>query len=194
MDKLILGILMLKKLTVYELRAVIKMNFQAMCSDSLGSIQSAIKRLLDADMVTFSEYVEKSVNKKQYSITDKGRKELAQWLQTPANISGSKNMELGKLLFMGMLTTQQRASLIEGIVKQLEKDLDELLIIQSTISGKSKEQMIEYWNIDLDYFSGIAEKANSIGAFEELTLQYGIDLAKFNIEWFRKLKERNEHV
>ena len=35
-----------------------------MCSDSLGSIQAALKKLLMLEMVTFEELVEKGVNKK----------------------------------------------------------------------------------------------------------------------------------
>lgn len=46
MDKIILGLLMLKKLTIYELRSIIEMNFTSMCSNSMGSIQAAIKSCL----------------------------------------------------------------------------------------------------------------------------------------------------
>lgn len=189
MEKLILGLLMLKKFTVYEIRAAIRLNFQAMCSDSLGSIQAAIKRLLEGGMITFSEYVEKSVNKKQYSITDKGRAALMEWLQTPANISGSKNMELGKLLFMGMLPAEERSALIDGMVAKLEQDLNELLAVQSAVPNNLKESWLEFWKTDLEYYGDVSKQLEAIAAFEEVTLQYGIDIAKFNIEWFRKLKE-----
>ncbi|MCL2377155.1 MAG: PadR family transcriptional regulator [Defluviitaleaceae bacterium] len=191
MEKLILGILMLRKLTVYEIRNEIKRNLNAMCSDSLGSIQAAIKRLLDAEMVTFSEYVEKSVNKKQYAITDKGRKELIGWLQVPANVSGSKNMEFGKLLFMGMLPAEERSALIDEIIANLEKDLEELLTIQSTFTDESRAMLLEYWKTDMGYYGFVAEKSKEVNAFRGLTLQYGIDTCKFNIEWFEKLREIN---
>ena len=191
MEKLILGILMLKRLTVYEIRAVIKANFQSMCSDSLGSIQSAIKRLLEAEMVTFSEYVEKSVNKKRYSITEKGRKELIQWIQIPADISNSKNMELGKLLFMGMLSIEERSSLIDEIISKLEEDLDELFMIQSATTDEEKSKILEYWKTDPKYYGFVSENSRQIVEYQYLTLQYGIDITKFNIEWFKSLKERN---
>jgi len=190
-EKLILGILMLKRLTVYEIRAVIKANFQSMCSDSLGSIQSAIKRLLEAEMVTFSEYVEKSVNKKRYSITEKGRKELIQWIQIPADISNSKNMELGKLLFMGMLSIEERSSLIDEIISKLEEDLDELFMIQSATTDEEKSKILEYWKTDPKYYGFVSENSRQIVEYQYLTLQYGIDITKFNIEWFKSLKERN---
>jgi len=191
MEKLILGILMLRKLTVYEIRNEIKRNLNAMCSDSLGSIQAAMKRLLDAGMVTFCEYVEKSVNKKQYAITEEGRKELIGWLKTPANISGSKNMELGKFLFMGMLLTEDRSALIDEIIAQLEEDLGVLLAIQTSFTDESRAMLLEYWKTDMEYYGFVAEKSKEVNAFRGLTLQYGIDTCKFNIEWFKKLKETN---
>jgi len=191
MEKLILGILMLKKLTVYEIRAIVKANFQSMCSDSLGSIQSAIKRLLDAGMVTFSEYVEKSVNKKQYSITAKGREELLQWLKVPANIAGAKNMELGKFLFMGMLPTEEHAALIDDMISKLEDELAELLAVQSAISQEETQKTMDGWKTDWEYYRYVAEKSDAIINYQLLTLQYGIDIAKFNIEWFKNLRRKN---
>ena len=179
---------MLKKLTVYEIRAVIRANFQSMCSDSLGSIQAALKRLLASEMVTFSEYVEKSVNKKRFAITGKGRQELMAWLQVPADISGSKNMELGKFLFMGFLSAEERSSLIDEIITGLEKNLDELLMIKSATTDESKTQVIEHWKTDTGYYGFVSERSREIVNYQMLTLQYGIDTTKFNIDWFKKLK------
>jgi DNA-binding PadR family transcriptional regulator len=190
MEKMILGILMMSQLTVYEIRAVIRANFQAMCSDSMGSIQAAIKRLLDAEAITVSEYVEKGVNKKRYSITEKGRAQLMDWLQTPANISGAKNMELGKFLFMGMLPAEKQMPLIKEIIRHLEEDLAQLLDIQAGITPDQKAGVIAYWQSNPAYYSDVLEKATSIAKFEELTLQYGIDTTKFNIEWFKRLVKK----
>lgn len=200
MDKIILGILMLQRLTVYEIRSILKRNFQAMCSDSLGGIQATLKKLLSAGMVTCREYVEKSVNKKQYSITDNGRKDFLAWLHTPANLSNPKDMELGKLLFMGFVPTGERLPLIDEIIVILEKELSELLELQSFIPVKEEtKQMIDYYLNDPEYCSGIqtatrnsdiTENVNDLATFNLLSLQYGIDLTKFQIEWFCSLREK----
>ena len=50
---------MIKHFTVYEIRQIIRQNFTSICSDSLGSIQAALKKLSQQEAVTFSEYVEK---------------------------------------------------------------------------------------------------------------------------------------
>ena len=201
LDKIILGLLMLKRLTVYEIRGIIRKNFKAMCSDSLGSIQAAIKRLLAEQLITCQEYVEKSVNKKQYSITAEGRKVFSGWVHTPAEISNPKNIELGKLLFMGLVPIENRLSLVVESIALMEKELDELRAIQQSAAAQQEgeDQMVAYWNNDAEYAQGvrdatetakIEESARDIGDFQMLALQYGIDVTRFQIEWYRKLERR----
>lgn len=46
MEKIILRILILGRMTAYEIRNIIRQNYTAMCSDSLGSIHVALKNYL----------------------------------------------------------------------------------------------------------------------------------------------------
>ncbi|MCL2013234.1 MAG: PadR family transcriptional regulator [Cystobacterineae bacterium] len=202
MDKIILGLLMLKRLTVYEIRNIIRQNFKDICSDSLGSIQAAIKKLLAAQMLTCSEYVEKSVNKKQYSITDRGRGAFSEWIQSPALLAGGKNMELGKLLFMGLVPAEKCLLLVDEMIASLEKKLSFLLEVQAVakVEGKAnKERVIAYLREDSEYDTGIqqatqnadlGENINRIGYFQFATLQYGIASLTFHIQWLQTLKEK----
>jgi len=199
-DKLILGLLMLNKFTVYEIRGLINQFFKSMCSDSLGGIRAAVNKLFIAQMVTCSEYVERGVNKKQYAITDKGREEFLEWIRTPANVSLPKNMELGKLLFMGFVPTGNRMALVNEIISILENQLTALTHKQSAINwDKGKLEAIAIWENDLEYFEGIkmatqkadiAESAEDIKLFQMYSLQYEIDTTKFQIEWFTKLRNQ----
>jgi len=200
MSYLILGLLMLRRYTVYEIRGAISQNFKSMCSDSMGSIQTAIKKLLAAEMIVCSEYVEKSVNKKRYSITDKGREEFLSWVGTPADLSEGKNMELGKLLFMGFVPASQRLELIDEIILLLESKLSYMLGVQSCANvSAGKTEAAQYWERDPEYWLGVqkaiqnsdmGETADIIGYFQMITLQHGIDSCKFNIDWFKTLREK----
>ena len=194
---------MLNRLTVYEIRMIIQKNFFGVCSDSMGSIQAAIKKLLAGEMVEFEEYVEKSVNKKRYSITAKGREAFQGWVETPAELSSATNMELGKLLFMGLMPTEKCNKVIAQIIADEERELEQHLVLQESIKEISIEEaykaMLAYWEMDPEYHKGIQDAIGStnditnidgIVRFQELALQYGIDYMKFNIEWFKKLKER----
>jgi len=201
MDKLILGLLMIQRLTVYEIRTVVKKNFWGICSDSMGSIQAAIKKLLAAGMIEFSEYVEKSVNKKRYFITNKGRKEFSTWVQTPADMTTATNMELGKLLFMGLTPEAKHGELIDQIIADTEKELEMHLELQAKLNEvlpAAEQQFKAYWQHDPEYHKGIqdamqstddSKNINNMAFYQLMALQYGIDSMKFDIEWFKKLKE-----
>ncbi|MCL2044869.1 MAG: PadR family transcriptional regulator [Oscillospiraceae bacterium] len=202
MEKIILGILMLKRLTLYEIRNIIKTSFKSMCSDSSGSIQAALKRLLTSEMVTYTEFVENSVNKKQYSITDKGREMFIEWLSTPADMTNTKNMELGKFLFMGLLPSKKRIELLNEMLEKLEMELAYVSLIWNSVATYGStdiQQALSVWINDPEYLEGILkatecsdanESANSIEDYQRHTIQYGIDGLQFSVDWFRALRDK----
>ena len=199
MDKIILGILMLHRMTAYELRNVIRNNFKSMCSDSLGSIQAALKKLLMSKMVTFEELVEKGVNTKRYSITDVGQKTLIEWISVPIDMSKTKNLDIGKLLFMGYISKNEQKNLIDKIIHSLEKEYTSLKKLRESIHiEKERETLKDHLLKDTEYQeriknlnkeNDIYENIKEISKFTLATLDYGIDITAFNIEWFKKLKK-----
>ena len=200
MDKIILGILMLHRMTAYELRNFIKNNFKSMYSDSLGSIQAALKKLFELEMVTFEELVEKGVNKKRYSITETGREALIEWIKIPINTSKTKNYDFGKLFFMGYVSKKDQKTLIDKIILSLEEEYEALKKLKESIDVEEESEEIEnYLLTDMEYKDRIKnldkgkeliENIREISKFTLATLDYGIDVTAFNIEWFKKLKKR----
>ena len=200
MDKIILGILMLRRMTTYELRNTIRDNFKSMCSDSLGSIQVALKKLLSLKMVTFEELVEKGVNKKRYAITDIGQKVLMEWIKIPIDISKTKNIDMGKLLFMGYIPKNEQKNLINKIILSLEEEYSELKNLKESINFENERLAIEnYLLTDTEYQeriknlnkkNNVSKNIKEISKFTLATLDYGIDVVDFNIKWFKKLKTK----
>ena len=200
MDKIILGIVMLRIMTAYELRNTIRDNFKSMCSDSLGSIQAALKKLLSLKMVTFEELVEKGINKKRYAITDIGEKVLMEWIKIPIDISKTKNIDMGKLLFMGYIPKNEQKNLINKIILSLEEEYSELKNLKESINFENERLGIEnYLLTDTEYQeriknlnkkNNVSKNIKEISKFTLATLDYGIDVVDFNIKWFKKLKTK----
>ena len=200
MDKIILGILMLHRMTAYELRNFIKNNFKSMYSDSLGSIQAALKKLFELEMVTFEELVEKGVNKKRYSITEAGQEALIEWIKIPINTSKTKNYDFGKLFFMGYVSKKDQKTLIDKIIISMEEEYEALKKLKESIDVEEESEEIEnYLLTDIEYKERIKnldkgkeliENIREISKFTLATLDYGIDVTAFNIEWFKKLKKK----
>jgi len=193
---------MLKRLTAYEIRGILKRNFKGMCSDSMGSIQAAMKKLLADGLVVYSEYVENGVNKKRYSITDEGRKALIEWIKVPADMTASKNMDFGKFLFMGLLPAEKRLPLLDEMILKIEEELSGMLELLDYSQGQisaNKKLAIENWENDGEYLDGIinatqnpdvTENINGIGEYQMYTLQYGIDSLRFQADWFKNLRKQ----
>ena len=191
---------MLRRMTAYELRNTIRDNFKSMCSDSLGSIQAALKKLLSLKMVTFEELVEKGINKKRYAITDIGEKVLMEWIKIPIDISKTKNIDMGKLLFMGYIPKNEQKNLINKIVLSLEEEYSELKNLKESINFENERLAIEnYLLTDTEYQeriknlnknNNVSKNIKEISKFTLATLDYGIDVVDFNIKWFKKLKTK----
>ena len=200
MDKLILGLLMIKHFTVYEIRQVMRQNFSSMCSDSLGSIQAALKKLSQQGAVTYSEYVEKGKMKKEYAITALGRILFLEWLKTPIDMSKNKNMDLGKFLFMGYLPKKEQLQMLDLTIEGLEVEVQEFEAVKDAIRFTEEQEKVKAYLeqnshlatelIETSQAADLAESISQIGYFEMKTLEFGLDSARFQLDWFSKLRQQ----
>ncbi len=200
MDKLILGLLMIKYFTVYEIRQVMRQNFSSMCSDSLGSIQAALKKLSQQGAVTYSEYVEKGKMKKEYAITASGRILFLEWLKTPIDMSKNKNMDLGKFLFMGYLPKKEQLHMLDLTIEGLEVEVQEFEAVKDAIRYTEEQEKVKAYLeqnshlatelIETSQAADLAESISQIGYFEMKTLEFGLDSARFQLDWFTKLRQQ----
>lgn len=201
MEMIILGMLMFKRFTIYEMRNYIHTNLRAMCSDSVGSIQATIKKLLANEMIIYNEYVENSVNKKLYEITDLGRQRFSELVQKPMAAGKMKNMELSKLYFMGLVPKTERIPLIDAYIKELQEELNHMHGIEYAVKqiGSEKEKYVAAIKSDLKYaedmmrysgHSSLTDSINDIIEFTLCTLEYGLRITEFELSWYIELRER----
>ena len=208
MEYFILGLLMLRKLTAYELHTIIKGNYQDICSDSIGNIQRALKKLYKKGLVTLEEINSGKVIKKIFSITPVGRAEFMTWLDNPIKISKAKNMELGRLLMLGFLTKEQQFANIDQVIQDLSEAYEYLKVIEATIKVQAEEtgdveqlQLVCFSEdqvylkefLDAVEADDFLEVLKSASKFSYLTLKYGIAEVKFNLEWFENLRKELEN-
>jgi len=203
MDKIILGLLLLQRLTVYEIRAFLQMNMQGMCSDSLGSIQAALKKLLANGMVNFEEGVENGVNKKRYHITEAGRLYFKEWVQRPMCPGKRKDMEMSKFFFMGMAPKAKRVELLESYIKELRGQqayYDGIAAaipasrVQAELEQVSEKMTSEQIHgiLSTSEQESLQESLEDYVTFTLFTLEYARELLAFDIAWFEKLQMRLE--
>lgn len=190
MDIIILGLLMIQNCTIYEMKKVIETNFTNISSSSVGSMQAAVKKLLSKNMICFSEYVEDSVNKKVYEITEEGKKYFFSSISEPMRYK-EKNMELSKFFFMGFAPKSKRLELVEAYIAELQEELFPLEQIKFATEIQP--------DFDEDYLLMLKEKGaleiqsvvdvKDIAFYQLAMLHLSIDKIKFEIQWFENFKE-----
>ena len=207
MEHFILGILMMNKLTAYELHSLIKNNYQGICSYSIGNIQRALKKLHEKTFVSMEEVMEGKVVKKIFSITPVGRVNFMTWLNNPIDLLKAKNIEVGRLLLLGFLTKEQQLANIDIAIKDHKQAYEYLKAVEVAIeerlakeeaSGGHEQFMLDLYADNKEYFDELLDSVEeddflklfaSMSKFANLTLKLGIDETKFTLDWFVNLRE-----
>lgn len=170
MDNILLGLLLLHNRTIYQLRERINQGLNLMYSSSMGSIQAAVKKLLNCEYIGYEEVVENGKYKKIYFITESGKLHFSEWINSPLEIQNVRNPELAKIYFMGFSDGKSRVANIEEHLSHLTEQYDALKVIceEADRINVSKEQ-------------------KDIFFYQLAAARYGRDFMKFNIEWYKKL-------
>lgn len=170
MDNIILGLLLLSNRTIYQLRERIDKGLNLMYSSSIGSIQAAIKKLLNCGYIDYEETVENGKYKKVYRITESGKRYFFEWVNTPIEQQGVRCPGLVKVYFMGFSDKENRQASIQNYLSFLKEQYCALEILCE-----------EAKNVE------ISESNKEIFNYQLASAIYGKDLYQFNIDWFENL-------
>jgi len=199
MEHIILSILLLRSMTIYEIRSYIQKNLSTICSDSLGSIQTAIKKLLEKGYIYVNEVSEKGMLKKAYSITDSGVEFYKTIAGKPMNIQKIKNMELGKFFFLGMAQKENRIAFIQDYLKNLHNELASLeqikkmvafnrdTIIQNSTQAISQNETSVKNLYAVSQENKLEKTIGNIFDYQMYMLEYGMERIKSDISFFEKV-------
>ena len=199
MEYIILGLLLFKPMTVYEIRAYIQKNLTTICSDSLGSIQIAIKKLLNKGYITKNEYTERGLTKKKHTITLLGVQHYKEWVGSPINIAKMTNMEESKFYFLGTAPKEKRISFLKSYISSLKGQLSKLTAIKEVSKGMKDEAILA--NLErvsgekeiTDNLSAVSKEKDVRSVFESTyyyqiyLLEYGLNRVKSDISFYEKI-------
>lgn len=172
-DKIILGFLMLKDLSVYEIKNAMEKSISHFYSTSYGSIHPALLKLEKLDLVSYTMKKTGNRDKKVYSITEKGKTTFNDWLLEDIKISRMKENSLVKLFFFGKIDKSNRQRIIRNYINDINKSLDELKSILDETENRE-----------------IPDDFKEIANFQIETLLFGIDNAKFISRWYTNLLKK----
>ena len=169
-DFIILGTLLHRSLTGYDIKKEVEFGVGNYYKASYGQLYPTLEKLTAKGLLTMNEQTEGKRVKKYYQTTAIGQAEFLEWLALPVDFtSDSLRIMVAKIWFYGELPADVRVKRIDELEIFGNQRLQALLELE-------KEHAEEEYS-DADYF-------------EMATLYLGIQNVLTSIRWYRHLKER----
>ncbi len=170
MENIILGLLMLKEMTIYEMNASFQQGLSLIYSASYGSLQNATKKLLNTNLIDFTANVENGRNKKIYKITEKGISAFFSWMYGEISANKLEVSMLSKIFFLGLIDSHEgKQEIIQGIMDVTTSETQKLEAVREGLSGLE-----------------LSDEQNDIAKYQFKTLDYGIMSHHAGLEWLKK--------
>lgn len=136
-DDIVLGILVDKPATGYEIKNQFSTIFSNFYNASFGSVYPILHKLDKEGKVSF-EVVSQlgKPNKKVYSITTKGKKAFESYLQQPVESKKIKWDFMVRLFYSSQLDEQKRSALITSEINTRTDEIKELEALKLKLSRK----------------------------------------------------------
>ncbi len=117
-QSVLLGFLMRKSMTGYDLKKAFSMSFSFFSGLSYGSIYPALKKMEGQGLISKQlEIQDGAPNRKVYTITEVGREYFLESLKEPFSSEQPKNSFLMRLFFFAHLASEERKAIA---LKQLD--------------------------------------------------------------------------
>jgi DNA-binding PadR family transcriptional regulator len=156
MEYIILGLLMIRSLSQYDILKALEKEVSPFYSASLGSIQNALKRLAEKSLIDMKAVESSKRGKKVFCITDEGVHYFMNWMLTESSRDKLENELPNKLFFMGHLSKRDRKLLIQTNIKTLKTIIDAYSLMQVAATRMENDKIMHYQlktlKLGLSYF------------------------------------------
>lgn len=158
----ILGLLSYCDRTGYEIMEVFKNSLSFMWNANTSQVYRELQKLKDNGFAEVTEIEQTGKpNKKVYSITAKGRKELINWISDFDNMKFPNFPILMKIFFGGMLSKEDAITALTKI-KQMHigrcTDIDNLTPLLNLYKRDTANNTYAmFWDMTVDFGTGYAE-------------------------------------
>ncbi|OXS62770.1 hypothetical protein B1A99_02660 [Cohnella sp. CIP 111063] len=175
MDFVLLGFLMIRDLSAYEMRKILQRKVSPFYSASLGSIQTTLKKLEDNGLIRTLEMDATGRRKKLYRIDEPGRRGFAEKMFSEIAAGRLEQDITTRLFFLGLLDAPDRLKVARSIAASLESVLGEY--------DAAAEEAAR---------AEVPESLRQIAVYQIKTLELAIALYRSMLEWFRRFQEQLE--
>ena len=170
----ILGLLLSGPLSLYDVRKRFTAGISLFYSASFGSIQRALKQLVDVGAVTVHAVTYSARGKRLYQVTDDGRRSWRDWMLEP--IPPGQEAEttiLAKVFLLGRLDlAADRVAVLEAAKACAGRELASLQALASELDSIA---------------ATVPEQHRATFGYQRATLDYGVRAQRLRDAWLDHL-------
>jgi DNA-binding PadR family transcriptional regulator len=174
MQFVILGLLLIERMSLYDLHKQFTAGLGLFYGASFGSIQRALRQLIDAGMVTVTDDPSSARRRKIHAVTDEGRRAWESWMREPIGGSNAETALLAKVYLLGVLPADDdRAAVLSTLRSNVDTARDELNELARALDAQE-----------------IPAEYATIFSYQRATLDYGLRTHELALRWLDDLTER----
>ncbi len=163
----ILGLLLLSPMSLYDLHRAFGQGISLFYSASFGSIQRALRQLIELGHVDVEPAPDDPRGKKIHTITPSGRTAWHTWMHEPVTGGDAETIVLARVFFLGLIHDDaERAEIIGVLRTRVAGDLDGLRGAAAGVDAQA-----------------IPPEFDGVFAFQRATLDYGIRAHELALHW-----------
>ncbi|KMK76525.1 PadR family transcriptional regulator [Alkalihalobacillus pseudalcaliphilus] len=164
----LLGIISKKPITGYDVVRIFKQQMIYFWNSTHSQIYTELHKMENDNLIEHELVIQgTSPNKKVYSLTDSGKKDLIRWaIEEPLKTTKIKDEFLIKATIFPILTVNEINKLLDEVIEREEKILS----------------MTKDWK---EHFS--SQEGQDVGTM--LTVEYGIRYSEMYLEWCKWAKQ-----
>ena len=160
---MVLGFLMERSMTGYELKKVFSISFSFFSGLSYGSIYPALRKMEQEGLITMRmEIQDGAPNRKVCTITDAGRQAFMEALRAPFSLDKAKSPYLAKLFFFAHLSPEERAAMTAKHLQTIQEVQGQLDAVRPEIEANADRFQYLCFEFGLRFFHDLARNVSEV--------------------------------
>lgn len=161
---IILGFLMHKSMTGYDLKKAFSISFSFFSGLSYGSIYPALKKMEKRGLITKHVEIQDGLpNRKVYTITETGRKAFLDSLRSPLAPEQPKSAFLMRLFFFAYLSPNEREKIVAQHLESVQHMRERLEAVQPEVAVRADRFQYLCFEFGLNCLDDMARNLSRLG-------------------------------
>jgi DNA-binding PadR family transcriptional regulator len=151
-DYAILGFLLLKPMTGYELKAMMDLTIGHFNRSSYGGIYPSLKKLARGGFVSMAQSIGGGKIRKTYRPLPAGKKAFQIWLKTPPEITRGPGPLLTRIFFLGLGGRDNARTFSHEVRSAAHERMAWLKRVKAEFRDKADPYQAATWKFGIDYY------------------------------------------